>query len=120
MMKVVGSFSYQYFGYCACPSKNSIWLGGFNNVPKNFDYPTISFSMRAQNKEYCAHSNCVCRSNLSFVNGECIGDSNDDDKTLIIVLSTVFSVVGLFIISFVLMSIILVVIIPKRKKSTKV
>ncbi|EKE38706.1 hypothetical protein ENUP19_0061G0124 [Entamoeba nuttalli] len=119
VMKISGSYEYQYFGYSVCSSKNSIWLGGLNNIPTNFNYPTISISMRNYNKEYCSESNCQCRSNMSFSNGKCNSEETKNNNNKITIILIVILIVLIIFIILILIIVILVIVIPKRKKSTK-
>ena len=115
-------YAYQYYGYSACSSRNSIWLGGFNEVEKDYDYKSMPTSMYALNRQYCTNSNCECPSNLTLKGNVCDHGKNDnkDDNQLVLIISlSVSAVIIIIIIVIVIVLLVIFVIQPKRKESTK-
>ena len=121
-MELKGKTAYQYYGYCSCSSRNSVWFGGFNEVEDNYDYKSMPTSMYLQNRQYCTNSNCACPSNYTLKGNVCDhGDkpTEDNNQMILIISLSVSAGVIVLIILIVIILVIIFVIKPKRKESTK-
>ncbi|ELP88440.1 serine-threonine protein kinase, putative [Entamoeba invadens IP1] len=114
---IIGKIAYGYTGYSVCSSRNSVWLGGLSVPQLNYIYDNISVSIKSVNKEYCNVTNCLCHSNMYFIDGKCSYEKGEKD-ILVIVVSVVVAVLGVLVIVTIAILIITFTIPRKNKKQT--